>query len=763
MLKRALGVLAVAVGILPAIALAEAGGDSLARTLPTDKTVFYAELDVSSFLSEARALLDFTDPEAAGQIAFQVKELYGMVRELAAGHEFQPILFDKITDVKLYAVVMAMDEPKVKVHSYKVPRYDRETWEPIPGEFEERTHTETQNYILSFVMKTPDPECAADFMEEIKALAERESRDNGFERVDIEVERGELIGDQEESGTLGRLDEYVILSNGTPRELWAALMAPPARILSETPGYRRLVGGDEKPQAFMLANIEPLVRKAEESLKRGIEEAEREAAEREEAGEDEMRDWELQAARSSYKTFVLFNKLLSLDQCKQAGASVYFSASGDAVVRDFRGMFAHGENISPILEEILTGSGNYTLPAAAGLENMWVMGRINLKRIYDEVIEVLTAAEPQAAAQFAMAMQLMKAQAGVDLSDMFILLDSDVYAFVDIVEKEVERRRYEFDEETEEPKVVTEKEMAVVPEVTMLWGVRDAQATRAVLSTVFTRLSTNPSANQFVKKRTYQETDVFCVGMDVARDEKYPDGMTSFAMTIVDRYFTAGGWEHVTGLIRRMGSATEAVDTELAAIVEKHADANFLMVVPAAWQKKFERLMTKVQGEDRDPFERILEEIKSLDLELEDEAMAERIKAALGELVIALQAINEAGSAKLAETAVISGAHRGACSTRSGEGPKWPNRTGVTRPVHAAFGPRRRRSPRPVSGRKRRCLEMSAGWTTCLRPESARTPCTRIVGRALSRLSQRRCRALPDARARRRRWDASGQARALPA
>ena len=666
MLKRSLCIMVVVLALLPAIARAQAGGNSLAVTLPADKTVFYAEIDVKSTLEEGRKILAFVDQEAGENLVFQVNNLYGLLRELCAGYEFQPTLFGNIADARIYLVVMAMDKPQVKIHKYEVPKYDMETGQQIPGEFEEGTHTERKNYVSSLVITAPNEETAVNFAEEFKALLDREKEKNpdsdDFARVDIEVERGELIGNADEEVTLGRLGEYLILSDGNPRELWAALMVPPHKALLETPVYQRLRTDAEKPQALMIVNIERLVRQAEDDMKRAIEDAEKKhAAEEGSGGEEEegAEHWEVQMAKASYRAFLIFKELFSLGECEQAGACLYISASEDRVIRDFKGLFAHGENISPILEELLTGSGSFTLPRTGKPESTWIMGRVSLKMIYDEVLKVIAALEPAAAASFDVAMQSMIMTMGADLGEIFDLLASDFYVSIDIVEKEREVGKYEFDEESGEPTFVTEKKMMTLPEVTTLWGLSDPQAAGNTLSRIFAALAVNPQFSQFVKRRAYQETDVFCMGMDVTKPDKYPDGLTTFAATIVGRYFSFGSWEHVTALIRRMKSEEKEVDRELEAIVEKHADSNLIVVVPKGFQHKLEKLIAKAQGENKNVFDRLLEKLKPHEIELEDKELAERIKTGLEELILALKELDEKATAEMAETSVMSGTHEG--------------------------------------------------------------------------------------------------------
>ena len=218
---------------------------------------------------------------------------------------------------------------------------------------------------------------------------------------------------------------------------------------------------------------------------------------------------------------------------------------------------------------------------------------------------------------------------------------------------------FEFDEETGEHRRLTGKVMTVVPEITLLWGLNDPQAARDLLNAVFTAMSTNPQLNQFLKKRTYQETDVFCFGLDAAKEESYPEGLTSFGVTIVERYLTAGNWDYVTNIIRRMKSDTVEVDEELQSVVEKYRDSNLLLIVPREFQQHLEELRKESEETSKDMVDRALEALESVDFGLEDEELGRRIKDSLRELILALQQLQARARDLAPQTSVVHGTHVG--------------------------------------------------------------------------------------------------------
>jgi len=680
--------LAIVLLLAPGVATAQEPRELLGARLPVQGTALYVHLDVGRILAEGQKYLKWIDPDQGAKVVYQIMNLHSLGRELAAKHEFQPALFDRIAETRLYVVVIPKEQPVVKVHKFRTPKMDPKTFKTIEGEFDEHTSTHTEDYTSSLIVETPDEEVAADFMEQTRALLDRQKEKHPeskeFDRKDVEVERGELIallgtspgedqedgrsvqvtGDSTDMATLGRLGKYLILSDSNPRELWAALMVSPEKAVTESPFFSRLVAGNDVPLCVTMSHIPTLVAQAEKSLKRKIAEAEKKQAEKEKKGQGRPGfmpgDWEVRMAQGQLKALRIFNTLLSLDQCQHVGAAALVSAKEGVVSSDVRALLTHGENISPVLRELLTGSGEFHVPNIGRTRAVCVMVRVDLKRLHDEVLKMLQATDQNAVAQFNAYMQMMKMMVGLNLSEILDMLGSDMYLFVDFARKERETRTFvKVDEKTGRRQFKMEMKMAGVYEATLLWGLKYPQAAGFTLSQLFTRFSTNPQYNQFVRKRTYQETDVFCVGLDVAKPDKYPDGMTSFAMVIVDRYLGVGSWDHVTRIIRRMKSDKEQADRALRSIVQNHAGANFLMVVPKAFNQHLQELAKESQGEADDFMDRALKHLDEADLGLEDEELSRNVKTALKELVLAVKALQQNVQAVAPAMAVIAGKHAG--------------------------------------------------------------------------------------------------------
>lgn len=608
----------------------------LAQRLPRN-TVAYAEVDVRRFLDAGLSYIRFVDPEQAQEVAFHARTLLGCLKELAGHYEFRPELFDKISEAKLYLVVMAKDNPIVKTHTYKARKWDRERREYIEGEFEEHTYTTRTEYAVSFAAETTG-EAAANLMEEFKALQERlreerpDSELHGWK--EIEVEEGEMISDPSGDSILGRFQNYIVFSNTNPVELWAALMAPADPSLAETELYGRYTQPGAASLGLALLNTGVLIEKLEESLVRKVREAEEKLArESGERADEEERGFDraqvrVQAARSNLDTFLLFKRLLSLDKVKFTGMNVALSVDDEAARSEAAAALHLGEPISPILEMLLDGGHALQAPEVGEREGVCVMLRLGLKDIYGEVVENL---DPKYQAPFLMIMGAMKMQLGYDLAEVLEGVAGDVYVFMDFVRKEREKKTWD----PEERALVTEKVVSPLPEFLVLLGLNDNETFSEMLSNIFTRLSAMPGTEQVVRKRMFLGTDVYVVGTGVGEEGAEPDGLTSFAAAVVGRHLCFGNWKDVTDLIRR----SEAGPDRIAAVVSGHQDANFLAVIPSSFGKKVQEMMR--EEAQQDPLEEIRKGLKKLPLPTEDEELARTLKSSLEKLLESLMAISE--------------------------------------------------------------------------------------------------------------------------
>ncbi|MHC4251051.1 MAG: hypothetical protein ACYS9X_18170 [Planctomycetota bacterium] len=615
--------------------------ETLARRLP-ERTVLYAEVDVGGAVESLMEYLRFVDPRHAEGLEFNARELIECLKETAAQREFAPRVMDGLADLRLYAVMMAKDEPEVKTHTYRTPKWDHEKGERIEGEFEEHTYTTRKEFALSLVAETPSEEIAADFLEQFRALQERLA--DGAERGrfvwrEVEVDAGEMMTNPSMGRFLGRLDRYVVFSNTNPVELWAALVGGADPSLADSAVYRRLRQEGEGPAAVVHLNLAALIEKLQESLLRDLEEAEAKHgpvdADAGMGGGFDQGAFQVQMAQASLDAFLTFEKLLSLDKLRAAGASVSISAGERSATSVVTATLHMADPISPVLDLILDSGRPFEAPEVGERDGILFMARLGLKEIYAAATEALAPEYMQAVA---VAGGFLKAQVGYDIAEILEVFAGDVSLYVDFVRKEVDRRRW--DPETEE--VVTERVVEPAPAMLFLVGVEDAEAFSRMLSGIVSRLSGAPGGNPFLGKRTFLASDVYLIGPGAAEEGAEPDGMSSFAAAVVGRHLAVGAWKDVTDLVRRAGSGARA-DDRVSGLLAERPSANLFMFIPGSFNTRFRELM-KAEGED--PFDEIKKDLARLGrLPVEDEELRERLRSSIERLVEGLLAVAEKGEA----------------------------------------------------------------------------------------------------------------------
>ena len=623
--KRLTAPLILALALVLAMAVPTAArAAELAEKLPADKTIVYGRLDVGRILGESGKYLLFLDAESGARVVFQVKELHKLLKEVAAEQDMQAKILDATAGLKVHFVLTAKDEPEIKTHTYKSPKWNPETGEPIPGEFEEETYTTKEEYNFSLVLDTT-PDVAADFLKQFKAmLVRKKENDPGAEGPaykEVEVDQGEMISDGDDGSTVGQLGGYVVISDGKPNELWAALTAGPAKPLAESALYRRFAGeAGEAPLAMLLVNIESLVVKAEQSLRDELAEAKKAAGDGGEEGQ-----WMVDFARESLQSFLNAKKVFSLDKIKAAGFNARLSVKDGEVVSEWTGALQVSDPVSTALKMILDGGRKFELPAIGEREAMCLMFRLGAQEVFDEYLKVMGEEDRKF---YNEAMAEMKQEVGCDISEILKQLAGDFYVFLDLVNKEHEVM--DWNEETGE--IETKKVTEPLPEFLVLLGLKDREACAEMISKIFTTLSTQPEGGQFVRKRTYQETDVYLIGDGVGREDAKPDGINAFAVVLVGRCLSFGTWDDVTALIRKARAADAGGDNgALTAAVGRHKDANVLLAMPKKFNAKVQKMIQEDAGED--PVEMALESLEMMALPIENEEIQTKVKDSLKALL----------------------------------------------------------------------------------------------------------------------------------
>lgn len=660
-MRRTLCILCLAaVALAPASARAE---EDLAAKLPRS-AIFYLKLDAQGIVEHFRKYLELLDPEQGGKFSYQVGATREALKEWSGAHEFKPVLFDQLETLKAFVVVMAKKTPEVKKHTYKVPKYNEETGEQIEGQFEDHVFEEKVEYTTSMVLESSE-EAAADFLTQFKALQERlkekEPENKSHEYTKVDVDQGELIKQASDSSTLGRMGRLLVFSDANPAELWSALMAPPEGKLSESALYQRFAQSESTGVCRAFLNTAELFKRLEASLAAEVEDATKAAAAAPppqkdpnaaegEAPFDEAA-WRKEFAEQELKSFRMMKKLFGLDKWNTLGGDVNFFCDGK-VARTGGLLSMHfDEGLTPAMQAILNGGDAFVAPGVGDRDQMAMMFRVAPSGILKAVQEGL---DPDVANMFTLQMGMMKGAVGYDLGEILAQLAGDIYFFLDIEKKEHEVTEWDMEAE----KVVTKTVNGPVPKFMFLFGLKDREAFTQMLSQTFTTISRNPAFAPLVKKRTYQETDVYQVGVDVSKPDADPDGRTSFALVVVGRYLSFGGWNDVTELIRRTKAAEQAAPGSLADVVAKNKDAQMLLVMSKAFLKKLQAMAKEEKGQ-ADELAAALEALEKLNLPMDDKELEEKLKTALKGLLESGKALQDRAEKLGSPLVVVKGALAG--------------------------------------------------------------------------------------------------------
>jgi hypothetical protein len=590
---------------------------TLAEKLPAE-TAVYVEIDTRRLVEELKRYHRFVDPELAQELGARLDALGEVILGFASAHDFRPKLLENALENPLYFVIARKAKPVVKVEKFREPKFNPETGEEIPGEFEETTFTTTSAYTLSFVIESSE-EAAAEFIREVKGLVGR-LKEKSPERKDldwkeVEVEKGEMISFPEGELTLGCHGPYVIASDGTPTELWTAISHPPERTVASSGLYQRYRQGTPPSACLAVVNVERLLVHVEADLKSAVDEARRkieearkaEGKDEKKAGDEEDEDdfsaWELTAAEESLKTFQVAKKAIGFEQLKLAGANFAMASDEKSSQFAIRADLELGEKPAGVLRAILDGGKRFQLPALGDREAPVVCVRQGLTEIFKSVIASLDEAMKE---EFNQGMAQMKSAVGYTADEILAQLSGDAYLQIDIVEKE--RETYDYTPGSDEP--VRKKVKGPAPEVVVLLGVNDREAFSKLLADVATQLASGPFAPfvaEMFKKRTYQGTDVYVIGPGAAGEEGAAGGDDAAAVAVVDRCLAIGTWKDVTRLVRLSKAGEPGASGKLAAVVGRHGEANVLGAMSTKWLREMLKRHPKTFGQDR--FEDIVKEV----------------------------------------------------------------------------------------------------------------------------------------------------------
>ena len=587
---------------------------TLAHRLPAS-TIFYAQASVPSLLRAAGKSLSFVDAEEAEELVGNLKTLHGLLKEIGAEYAFEPKLFDKILKSKLYFVVNRKTKPEVTGRNFSV----------------------TSSLIVETTSKT-----AKDFLEQFKGLMEqlkeKHPEAGRYEYKELEIEEGELLAVGTNGATLGRHSRYIVLSDDRPETLWTALDSSPDTSLADTELFQRYAHAKPSSNGLYLLNLKELFLQLEASLKRDLTAARDLLSGTKGSGDDEDGARPPTAetiAEESLKSFQAAKKLMSLDQIGTFGGNFAWQTGKRNSRVKTRMDLLLGENISPLLRQILDGGHRFQLPPMGKTDHLCIFLRTGVSKILGSILSGLDDATMQ---QYQQSMMMMKGVVGYTVGEIFDHLAGDVYILVDINERK--HKTLKLDKKTGE--VETKTIVGPTPELFVFLGVKDREAFSKVLSDVVTRLSSGPFASmlgKFLSQRVYQGVDVYLVGQGLELVGNDPDGLTSYAMVVIDRHLTFGSWKEVTALIRRSKAAEKGASRKLASIVTEHQESNFLLVAPTSWSKKLQKMGEKNDGKAGDHL--IDELLKNFLMLSEDEDVRTRFKATVKQAKRHLESLSE--------------------------------------------------------------------------------------------------------------------------
>ena len=628
-------------------------GAEIATRLPEKKTVVYLEFNVKQIIELAEKTMGFVDQECTDNIVFQLKELRKQLKELASIQKFNAKIIDHANELKGYLVVMTLPEPIVTTHTYKSPKWDRKTGKRIEGEFEEHSYTSKTEFSTGFVVETTE-ELATDFMTNLKAAAvyahEKVGKD-GSAYKEVEVDGGEGIM-QGKHTFIGRRGNLIIFSDAQYKEIWNELMEPAEKSIASSTLYRRYTQGNQKPMMTLLVNIAGFVEKLETSLRNNVKEQREAAKKKAEEGENDQMNrgnYMLTWAESSLKQFLVVKNLFSLDKMKNFGVTANATVSDNRINSSSTLTLSLDDGIGPVLNLILDGGKSLQAPNIGKHEGVALMARVGTQKMLDAIREAL-GENVDSLNQTEMKAQMML---GSSLNDIITQLSGDLYLLCNLVEKNHEVTNWN----RETNKMETKTKFGPMPEFLMLFGLNDSEAFSQMLSKFFTAFSVNPNVGRFIKKRTYQENDVYIVGADAGKEDADPDGLYNYAMVVIGRHLSFGSWKDMTALIRLAKTAQTGEKNHLTDAIAKHSDANFLCVVPKPFIEKLQKIMK--DDNQGDMFEEALKNIDEIPIPEEYQDLGGRMRDTVKKLIESASPLYKKMQNQGAKTIILHGKKTG--------------------------------------------------------------------------------------------------------
>ncbi len=558
---------------------------NLAHKLSHD-TLLYVQLDVGEVLQNMGNYFKFINEESGNAVIKEIKTLKTLLTSFAKIHQFQPRLFNEIHKARCYFIMDYMDKPLVTIQKYKQYQYNKTTKKYGMVEKERRIVEEINS---AGVLET-DAESAKNLIRELKSLVERmkekypDAKKYTWKQVDMD--KGELvkIGDI----YLGRLGNYLILSQHKPKKLWRYLQFPADQSLAETDLYNKYQNNPVPSQAMLLFNLGRYLQSMGKEMKDKIEKAKRDAQK-----ESQPNRWKVKNAESNLRSYQIFKKLFSFDKFKYVGVNLAWGVKNNLLQARHTISLTHSEPISPLLKSILNGGQTFQDPGLGLNKYLAFLFRLELKNMRKTLLKSM---DQQAITQSEMANRMVKMQMGYSIDEILSAFSGDLYFY--------------FREKN------PGKEKSSDPEFIVLVGLNDGIAFSDMLSKVVTKGVMTLGMGNYVKKRVYMRTNVYVVG-----NSKAPE----FALVILGRYMSFGSWDTIKSLIRKELRAKEkSPDPRFLKVISKHRNSNLLLLISKSYlkadlidqKKRIQSLMLQakrtIRTKDRDMDEKIVKSLKNL-------------------------------------------------------------------------------------------------------------------------------------------------------
>jgi len=555
--------------------------DPLAEGLPAD-TLLYARLDLARALAGIEEGLIFVHPEAGREVAAQASRLWRAARQMMARRGFSPALAEHLFEAVLHLVVLA------------------------DGEVE-------SGAAVGLLLET-EPALAEGLLRDLRALLEREAKDQATPYSLLEAPPGELIQLTAEPRLfVGRLGRYVLLSDVRSPRLWAALQGPAAVPLAGTELYGRF--GRARPAFFFHGSIRGMLDASERQVERQLQALPGATTSQEGLDPQLVADGLRLALEAQRK----LRRDLSLDSLDTFGGWLTAELQGDSFRTRAEAEALLAGAPGRLLGLLLDSGRAFVSPGPVPLGALTLLWRADPLGLLDESLAV---AGPEAAQRFQDEVDApAQARTGLSVRALLGLLAGDVCVFYD-------------PPPTPEPGAPPEQALAgMAAYPSFLLGIRDRAAAAQALAALYEAGAKEPMLGPNLSREQLLGVELLVLNPGGGPSREY-----ALAVALLERHLAAGSYNAVADLARRSREGGDA--GPLGALLDSRPGANLVVAMSDRFTRWLEAL-GKI-GDGPAPLDQVREEIRSLDLTAEEPDTAREVKESLSRLVDQLELLSQA-------------------------------------------------------------------------------------------------------------------------